>query len=103
MEFNDRFEDMIDVVNKEDKEFLVLGDFNKKLLNEETERDWGNFTTTLGLSQLVYEPTRVTKDSTTLMDHIYRISEETIQHVNVKQLCLSDHYAVFVTGSVNQL
>ena len=39
VEFNDRFEDFIDVVSKEDKEFLLLGDFNKNLLNEEIERD----------------------------------------------------------------
>ena len=63
---------------------------------KKTERDWGNFTISLGLSQLVCEPTRVTKDSATLIDHIYTNNEETIQHVNVKQLCLSDHYAVVV-------
>ena len=63
------------------------------LTNE--ERDWGNFTTSLGLPLLVCEPTRVTKDSATLINHLYTNSEETIQHVNVKQLCLSDHYAVF--------
>ena len=67
VKFNDRFEDFIDVVSKEDKEFLLLGDFNKNL-NEEIERDWDNFTTSLGLSQLVCEPTRVTKDSATLID-----------------------------------
>ena len=35
MEFNDKFEDCIDVVSKEDKECLLLGDFNKSLLKEE--------------------------------------------------------------------
>ena len=34
MEFNDRFENFIDVLSKEDKEFYLLGDSNKTLLNE---------------------------------------------------------------------
>ena len=55
----------------------------------------GNSTTSLGLSQLVSEPTRVTKDSATLIDHIYTNTEENIQNVFVKKLCLSDHYAIF--------
>ena len=83
------------VINNEDKELFLLGDFNKKLLNEETDRHWGNFTTSLGLSQLVSEVTRVTKDSATLIDHIYTNYEGNVQCVNVKKLCLSDHYAVF--------
>ena len=94
MEFNDRFEDFIDVVSKEDKKFLLLGDFNKNLLNEENERDWSNLTISLCLSQLVCEPTRVTNDSATLIDHTYTNNEETIQHVNLNQLCLRDHYAL---------
>ena len=49
----------------------------------------------IGLTQVVSEPTRVTKDSTTLIDHIYTNNEENIQHVSVKKNCLSDHFAVF--------
>ena len=88
VDFNDRFEDFIDTINKEDKELFLLGDFNKNLLNEDIDRNWGNFTTSLGLSQLVTEPTRVTKDSATLIDHIYTNYEENIQCVNVKKTLL---------------
>ena len=52
---------------------MISKDFNKKLLNEEIERNWGNFTTSLGL-----------KDSATFIDHIYTNTEENIQQVNVK-------------------
>ena len=79
----------------ENKEFILLGDFNKDLLNLETDREWGNFTTSLGLTQLVNEPTRVTNASQTIIDHIYTNTEENIQRVHVERLCLSDHYAVF--------
>ena len=43
--------------------------------------------TSLGLTQLVSEPTRVTKDSNTLTDHIFTKNEENNQHVNVEQIC----------------
>ena len=95
VEFNDRFEEFIDSLLNEDKEFILLGDFNKDLLNVDTEREWGNFTTSLGLTQIVNEPTRVTNTSQTLIDHIYTNTEENIQHVHIERLCLRDHYGVF--------
>lgn len=101
IEFNDRFEDFMDFVINENKEYILLGDFNKNLLNEEIENEWGNFTTSLGLTQLVSEPTRVTKDSKTLIDHIYTNFEENIHSISVKQLCLSDHYGVFCNRKSN--
>ena len=95
VEFNDRFEEFIDSLLNEDKEFILLGDFNKDLLNVDTEREWGNFTTSLGFTQLVNEPTRVTNTSQTLIDHIYTNTEENVQCVHAERLCLSDHYGVF--------
>ena len=99
VEYNDRFENFIDNVLTEEKEFLLLGDFNKNLFNEDTDRDWGNFTTSLGLTQLINEPTRVTKDSKTLIDHIYTTNEENIRSVKVEKICVSDHYAIFCNRS----
>ena len=95
VEFNDRFEDFIDIVSNQNQEFMILGDFNRNLLNHEIERDWGNFTESLGLTQLISEPTRVTQESQTLIDHIYTNNEETIQCVSVEKMCISDHFAVF--------
>ena len=40
----------MDIVINEDKEFVLLGDINKNLLNEELDRDWGNFITSLELT-----------------------------------------------------
>ena len=71
IEYNDRFEEFIVTVLNEEKEFILLGDFNKKLLNADTDREWGNFTTSLGLSQLISEYTRVTSNTQTLIDHNY--------------------------------
>ena len=70
-EFNNRFEKFIDKVIGENKEYILMGDFHKNLLNVDTNIEWGNFTTFLGLTQLIDEPTRVTTESQTLIDHIY--------------------------------
>ena len=55
----------------EEKEIILMGDFNKILINEEIEPECNNFTTSLGLSQLVRNPTKITETSGTLIDHIY--------------------------------
>ena len=83
VEFNDRFEKHIDHVMREEKEIILMGDFNKNLINEEIEIEWSNFTTSLGLSQLISVPTRVTETSSTLIDHIYKNCEEHISRVHV--------------------
>ena len=79
----------------QNKEFILLGDFNRNLLSQEIDSDWGNFTLSLGLTQLISEPTRVTQESRTLIDHIYTNNEETILCVSVEKMCISDHFAVF--------
>ena len=48
------------------KEIILLADFNKTLLNDYKDVEWKTFTTSLGFSQLVCDPTRVTETSSTL-------------------------------------
>ena len=82
VEYNDRFEDFIENVSKEDKEIILLGDFNKNLFEDNLDREWQNLTLSLGLTQMISQPTRVTPNSKTLIDHIYT-STEKIFHVLV--------------------
>ena len=49
IEYEDIFEDFIDIVLYEEEEFILLGDFYKNMLNNDTDREWGNFTMYLGL------------------------------------------------------
>ena len=55
------------------------------MLNNDTDREWGNFTTSVGLTQLISEPTKVTNDSKTLIDHIYTNNENDKQSVNIEK------------------
>ena len=48
---------------REEKEIILMGDFNKDLFNGKIGTEWINLTTTLGLSQLISIPTRVTETS----------------------------------------
>jgi endonuclease/exonuclease/phosphatase family metal-dependent hydrolase len=55
---------------------------------------------TYNLKQIVNEPTRVTKESKTLKDHIYITNLEKLQESHVVQYSASDHYPVCMTRSV---
>ena len=63
----------------------------------------GNFITSLGFSQLVCDPTRVTDTTSTLIDHIYTNLDENISRVHVCKVSItcSDHYAVFGNRKLN--
>ena len=94
VEWVDRFKNFIDVVLKKRKEIVLLGDFDKDLLDEDAKREWLILTESLGLTQLVTEPTRVTANSNTLIGHIYTNEEEHTSNVHVSRLQISDHYAI---------
>ena len=79
-----RFEVLIENVLLENKEIIILGDFNKDLLNLNVNNEWSNFITSFGLSQLITEPTRVTNTTKTLIDHLYVCNEEKVSSVCVK-------------------
>ena len=101
VEFIDRFEKFIDNVSGEGKGNILSGDFNKNLLNEHKDIEWENFATSLGLSQLICDPTRVTETSSTLIDHIYTNFDKNIANVHDCKIGISDHYAVFGNRTLN--
>ena len=72
-----------------------MGDFDKSLWTDHCDTYWLNFMLSLGFSQLICQPTRVTSNPRTLIDHIYINREKTISSVNVCKLTISDHYAIF--------
>ena len=84
----------------EKKEVILLVDLKKNLLNE-MDKEWANFTTSLGFSQLVKHLTRVTDTSSSLVDHIYTNSEENISKVHVSKLTISDHFEIFGNRKLN--
>ena len=82
-------------MSNEGKEIILLGDFVKNLLSEHKDIEWYIFVTSLGLSQLFCDLTRVTHTSSTLIDHIYTNFDENIALVHFFKISISDHFAVF--------
>jgi hypothetical protein len=92
----DRFVFMMDAIQNQQKNVYLLGDFNINLLNKNNVA-WESMLALFGLKQLVSTATRVSPSTSTLIDHIYTSSPETVCNVTVPTLSLSDHYPIFCT------
>ena len=77
-EFETIFEDMISTGVCEDKETILLGDMNADYLQQSKDKNIKRIISTNGLKQLIEKPTRVTKDSSTLIDIIATSHEQNI-------------------------
>ncbi len=95
--WNVKFETQIEKILQQQKEFYILGDFNRDLLNENIRKSWTEYLEQFGLSQLVNVPTRKTSHSETLIDHIYCNIESNVSNIHVPKLGLSDHFPIFLT------
>ena len=70
--WNTNFEESLEKAYLENKEVILLGDFNYNYdLNETTNSTWNALCNAHNLTQLVNQPTRVTSTSSTIIDHIY--------------------------------
>ena len=80
-EFFVAFEEIIKMIDDEDKEFHILGDLNCNILtntiNQQTKK-LKEILETYQLSQLITEPTRVTANSCSLIDHYITSTPEKI-------------------------
>ena len=70
-----------------------MGDINFDLLKH-PPKIWLDCLETFNLSRFITQPTRVTENSSTLIDHIYTNKPETIIEVNVPFYSISDNYIV---------
>ena len=78
-----------------------MGDINRDLLNNQIKNAWTDYMEPFGLTQLVSEPTRVTGDSSTLIDHIYANCPENVNSLNIPKIGLSDHFPIFFTRKMH--
>ena len=66
------------------------------------EKTLGQDTDSFNFTQLVTEPTRVTENSETLIDHVYTNTPENIIDISVPVLAISDHYPVCNTRKLSK-
>ena len=79
-------------------DLVILGDVNIDLLQNNAATKYLNkFLKSQSLEQVITRPTRITNQSSTLIDHIYINNPAMYQHRGVIDPNLSDHCLTFVT------
>ncbi|WAR04353.1 hypothetical protein MAR_019722 [Mya arenaria] len=95
------FDTHIENVQLEEKEIIILGDINRDLLISKINDEWSSYILSLGLKQLIKQPTRECSTSKTLIDHIYTNCDQNICNVSVPKIGISDHYPILCTRKLN--
>ena len=94
IEWQERFNSLMDDVIMMNREVTLFGDFNIDLLKP--KQKWNQTYTMHSLEQLIDLPTRIT-DKKPLIDHIYVTSKQYIAEVCVPDYGTSDHYSFCLT------
>ena len=91
----DDFETELQQAMSWNSDIILMGDFNMNYLPPiKPCQKWLNILEAYHLHQQVTEATRVTKDSKTLIDHIYVTHKDMVQKINVPKYAISDHYPI---------
>lgn len=94
----DDFEKEISQAINYNSDVTILGDFNIDLLTpNKIPGKWKSLIETYNLHQLIQEPTRVTQNTSTLIDHIYVTNMDLVFNSHVSKYAISDHYPVCMT------
>jgi exonuclease III len=90
-----KFESCLKLIVNEDKESIILGDINCDLLDNNPTSLVSELKFITNLYQLIKEPTRVTKDTSSLIDHFYTTNTNHIISSGVTAITISDHYLIY--------
>ena len=101
--FNTLFNDLLINVEETSLETILLGDVNVNYLNRNENKEFKSLLPLRGFKQLVNDPTRITKESSTLIDIIASTNPHFIKDVKVFPASLSDHDAVGCIRKPNHL
>ena len=106
--FNDRVASILNTITRENELCYFLGDLNIDLLKHENHSptsDVLDIMYSYSMFPLITKPIRVTKDTATLIDHIFTNNFETDSKHVQGILCtsISDHFTVFhITGNLSK-
>ena len=102
----DLYDAQLDIADCSNQVYFLLGDFNIKYVygnNQDifNNTKWADITVKFGLEQLIKNPTRISKTSSTIIDHIYTNCSDNIKEVFTSELAISDHYPICMTYFTN--
>ena len=96
-EFQDSLLSVLETSRVDKHKCVLLGDFNINSLSvDDTVEGFLTSLQCIGLDQLITSPTRVTRESSTLIDHIYSNVNLSEIHSGIIQSDVSDHFTIFV-------
>jgi hypothetical protein len=96
--FNDKFDQLLQKLSREKKQCLLAGDYNINLLNHKTNIETDQFLNNMYASlyfPLITEPTRFSKNSSTLIDNIFCNIINPLELTGMLVTDISDHLPVF--------
>ena len=87
---------------RSDCDLVVLGDFNVCLIKNKGKlgKSYRQFLNFFSCKQLIEEPTRITENSSSLLDHIFTNNVNKIYQSGVLNVGLSDHLIIFCSRKV---
>jgi len=93
-------------LNKENKEIYISGDFNADFLKMEKNKNYQEFynlITSNGFLPQITRPTRVTENSSTIIDNIFSNTFRSGTCSGNLMLCISEHFSQFLCASKNNV
>ena len=106
MEIFNNYEELVRKMDSEYEEIILIGDFNcdwsqiSNNANTQTKK-LAELAKTLQFEQLIKEPTRVTKNSKTLIDVAFTNKPEIIAKSGVVHIGISDHSLIFIQRKIS--
>ena len=94
---------MLELVSTENKEILMLGDLNCNYLVNSDHKEIKHIISASDLKQLIKSPTRITNQSSTLIDVICSNEPQNISITKVYPTGLSDHEMVGCARKLNSI
>jgi hypothetical protein len=96
---------IINATSFDANEAYILGDLNINLIKKgqnltDTTGKYKEFCSLHGLKQLITSPTRVTENTSTILDHVLTNSQDRVSQSGVIDIGLSDHQLIFCTRKI---
>ena len=109
--FIDKLEELLNLISsdpnlKQNDDIILLGDFNIDLIkyssNLETSR-YLDLLNSIGLTSCISLPTRIAKNSATLIDHIFLKKTDSYLNSGILQYAISNHLPTFLLKKITEL
>ena len=96
--FIENIESQLQILNMENKDVYIMGDFNLNLMNYDCEdkvKDFVDLMNSSGLFSLITKPTRISQNTATLIDNIFTNCIHNKFNAGVLCSDISDHMPIF--------